>query len=168
MGAHIDHAVCVIDRQEGGSEALASNGILLLVAGRQRRGGHQDAAKMLDRLAVGQIIEGGVVEWALPGGELSERRGDRSALEPGQDSGRAIDGGQRFVEDPQFGTDLSTGVGEQIVEPLVQVTAAAGSGAEASARAAAWASLPEALAWQSTAVAVAVMPAPGPQLLARL
>ncbi len=29
LGARIDHALCVIDRQEGGAEALASNGIRL-------------------------------------------------------------------------------------------------------------------------------------------
>ncbi|WP_326637955.1 phosphoribosyltransferase family protein [Nonomuraea fuscirosea] len=30
LGARIDHALCVIDRQEGGAEALAANGIRLL------------------------------------------------------------------------------------------------------------------------------------------
>ncbi|MBT2225660.1 orotate phosphoribosyltransferase [Nonomuraea sp. NEAU-A123] len=30
LGAQIDHALCVIDRQEGGAEALAANGIRLL------------------------------------------------------------------------------------------------------------------------------------------
>ncbi|GAB1695010.1 orotate phosphoribosyltransferase [Krasilnikovia sp. M28-CT-15] len=29
LGAHVDHAVCVIDRQEGGAEALAKAGITL-------------------------------------------------------------------------------------------------------------------------------------------
>ncbi|GAA2593573.1 orotate phosphoribosyltransferase [Winogradskya consettensis] len=29
LGAHVDHALCVIDRQEGGSEALAEAGITL-------------------------------------------------------------------------------------------------------------------------------------------
>lgn len=29
LGAHVDHAVCVIDRQEGGSQALAEAGITL-------------------------------------------------------------------------------------------------------------------------------------------
>ena len=29
MGAHVDHALCVIDRQEGGAEALAEHGIKL-------------------------------------------------------------------------------------------------------------------------------------------
>lgn len=30
LGAHIDHALCVIDREEGGTEALAAEGITLL------------------------------------------------------------------------------------------------------------------------------------------
>lgn len=30
LGARIEHALCVIDRQEGGAEALAANGIRLL------------------------------------------------------------------------------------------------------------------------------------------
>jgi orotate phosphoribosyltransferase len=29
LGAHVDHALCVIDRQEGGAEALAADGIKL-------------------------------------------------------------------------------------------------------------------------------------------
>ena len=29
LGAHVDHALCVIDRQEGGAEALAAEGIKL-------------------------------------------------------------------------------------------------------------------------------------------
>jgi len=29
LGAHVDHALCVIDRQEGGAEALAEHGITL-------------------------------------------------------------------------------------------------------------------------------------------
>ncbi|WP_026256984.1 orotate phosphoribosyltransferase [Actinopolymorpha alba] len=29
LGAHIDHALCVIDRQQGGAEALAADGITL-------------------------------------------------------------------------------------------------------------------------------------------
>jgi orotate phosphoribosyltransferase len=29
LGAHVDHALCVIDRQEGGAEALAAEGIML-------------------------------------------------------------------------------------------------------------------------------------------
>lgn len=29
LGAHVDHAVCVIDRQEGGAQALAAEGITL-------------------------------------------------------------------------------------------------------------------------------------------
>jgi orotate phosphoribosyltransferase len=29
LGAHVDHALCVIDRQEGGSQALATEGITL-------------------------------------------------------------------------------------------------------------------------------------------
>ena len=29
LGAHVDHALCVIDRQEGGAEALADHGIKL-------------------------------------------------------------------------------------------------------------------------------------------
>jgi orotate phosphoribosyltransferase len=29
LGAHVDHAVCVIDRQEGGAQALAAAGITL-------------------------------------------------------------------------------------------------------------------------------------------
>ena len=29
LGAHVDHALCVIDRQEGGAEALAEHGIKL-------------------------------------------------------------------------------------------------------------------------------------------
>jgi orotate phosphoribosyltransferase len=29
LGAHVDHALCVIDRQEGGSQALAAEGITL-------------------------------------------------------------------------------------------------------------------------------------------
>ena len=29
LGAHVDHAVCVIDRQEGGAQALAADGIQL-------------------------------------------------------------------------------------------------------------------------------------------
>jgi orotate phosphoribosyltransferase len=29
LGAHVDHAVCVIDRQEGGAQALAAAGIML-------------------------------------------------------------------------------------------------------------------------------------------
>ena len=29
LGAHVDHAVCVIDRQEGGAQALAADGITL-------------------------------------------------------------------------------------------------------------------------------------------
>ncbi|MEV6630054.1 orotate phosphoribosyltransferase [Actinoplanes sp. NPDC051470] len=29
LGAHVDHALCVIDRQEGGGEALAEHGITL-------------------------------------------------------------------------------------------------------------------------------------------
>jgi orotate phosphoribosyltransferase len=30
LGAHVDHALCVIDRQEDGAEALAGEGIRLL------------------------------------------------------------------------------------------------------------------------------------------
>ncbi len=29
LGAHVDHALCVIDRQEGGAQALAAEGIQL-------------------------------------------------------------------------------------------------------------------------------------------
>ena len=29
LGAHVDHAICVIDRQEGGAQALAADGIKL-------------------------------------------------------------------------------------------------------------------------------------------
>ena len=29
LGAHVDHALCVIDRQEGGAQALAKEGIML-------------------------------------------------------------------------------------------------------------------------------------------
>ena len=29
LGAHVDHALCVIDRQEGGAQALAAEGIML-------------------------------------------------------------------------------------------------------------------------------------------
>jgi len=29
LGAHVDHALCVIDRQEGGAQALAQEGIML-------------------------------------------------------------------------------------------------------------------------------------------
>lgn len=29
LGAHVDHALCVIDRQEGGAQALARDGIML-------------------------------------------------------------------------------------------------------------------------------------------
>ena len=29
LGAHVDHAICVIDRQEGGTQALADDGITL-------------------------------------------------------------------------------------------------------------------------------------------
>src|SRR4051794_685582 len=29
LGAHVDHAICVIDRQEGGAQALAADGITL-------------------------------------------------------------------------------------------------------------------------------------------
>ena len=29
LGAHVDHALCVIDRQEGGAQALATEGITL-------------------------------------------------------------------------------------------------------------------------------------------
>jgi len=72
----------------------------LLVAGGQRCGGDQDGTQVLDGLAGREIVECGVAERALPGGELGEHRPGGGALEPGQRGGGAFGAGQRVVQHP--------------------------------------------------------------------
>ena len=56
----------------------------VLVAGRQRAGGDQDAAQVPERFAVGQFVEGGVGQRSLAAGELTQdrRRGAACSARP--------------------------------------------------------------------------------------
>ncbi len=116
----------------------------VLVAGGQRSGGDQDAAQMGQRLARGQFVERGVGERAQARGELGEHGLRDAAGEPGQDSSRPVSGGQRLMQDPQLGADVAGVAGDELVEPLAEMAAAACSGDQASGTAAARAGLEEA------------------------
>ena len=83
-------------------------------------------------------------ERASSGGEVDEHRSDRGPREPVRDRVGPIGGGQGVVQGLQFGADLSGAVGEDLAELTVQPAAAADSGDEPPAGAAARAGRPEA------------------------
>ena len=71
----------------------------VLIAWRQRPGGDQDRAQVPQRLAVGQLVEGGVGERPLAGAELAQdRRGALLLSQPAQHGGRAFVAGQVVMQ----------------------------------------------------------------------
>ena len=116
----------------------------VLVAGGQRSGGDQDAAQVRQWLARGHLVERGVSERAQACGKLGEHGLRGAAGEPGQDSSWPVSGGQRLVQDLHLGADVAGAVGDDLVQPLAEMTAAACSGDQASGAAAGRAGLEEA------------------------
>ena len=66
----------------------------VLVAGRQRAGGDQDATQVPDRLAAGQLVQGGVGQRSLACRELSQDRCGGVLVQPVQHGVRAVVAGQ--------------------------------------------------------------------------
>jgi hypothetical protein len=96
-------------------------------------GRDQDASQVPEGLAVGKIVEGGVGERPLPGCEFDEQSCDVAAPEPAQGDLWPVDVGQGLPQAVQIGPNTAGGgVGQEPVELVMEVTAAAGSGDESS------------------------------------
>jgi hypothetical protein len=102
----------------------------VFVAGRQCAGGDQDGAQVLDRLAGWELVEGGVAEWPLAGAEFAQDGGDHGLVQPRQHQVGSFAAGQGVVQAAQLGADVTVVPGQQGCQPLPQVAAGAGAGAE--------------------------------------
>ena len=149
----------VPDRRSGAASACSSGSARLarvpviaplepghvLVAGGQRAGGDQDAAQVLERLGVGQFVEGGVGERAPAGGEVGQdrRRGLLGRARPARC--RAVRWLARLSCSACSSGRIAAGVvGEQLAQPLLRAAAGARPGDRAGRAAAARAGVPEA------------------------
>jgi hypothetical protein len=72
----------------------------LLVAGRQRPGGDEDRAQVPQRLAVRELVEGGVGEGPFAGGELAQHGGVLVVVQPAQHGSRTAGADQAVAECP--------------------------------------------------------------------
>jgi len=157
---HVPDRVTVQDLFLAGIEAGGHGGAdpafqlcEVLIAPWQRPGADQHAAQVRQGLTGWQVIEGGVGERALPSGEFGEQRPHLRAAQPAQRDLGPVNAGQGLLEDLQPGADAAgRGVGQQFAELLVQVAAAARTGDQPLAGAAARAGLPLG-AWGGAAAA---------------
>jgi hypothetical protein len=101
-----------------------------LVAGRQRAGGDQDAAQMLERLAGGKLVQNLVRQRPLIPAEAFQQGVDLRAGQPGQRGVRTRSGRHGLGKGGQVGPDNAGSVAEQVAYPLVEHAALAGARAE--------------------------------------
>src|SRR6478735_1713268 len=102
---------------------------------------------MPQRFAVGQLVESGVAQFSLPGGDLTQDRGRGVLVQPGEHGVGPLVRGQVIVQRAQPGLDLAGAVVEQRGQPCPQratpaptpavlaLLSAAGAGVLQSARA---------------------------------
>ena len=102
----------------------------VFITGRQCTDGDQDGAQVLDRLAGWELVEGGVADCPLTGAEFAQDAGDRGLVQPRQHEVGSFAAGQVVVQAAQFGADVTVAAGQQGPQPLPQVAAGAGAGAE--------------------------------------
>jgi hypothetical protein len=93
-----------------------------LVAGREGAGGDQDAAQVPEGLAVGQLVEDGVGERLVPGGEPGEQVADLVTADPaqGDSSGAAQPAQSGWARVPAL-TGARFPHLEQVAQELAQV-----------------------------------------------
>jgi hypothetical protein len=72
---------------------------------------------VFDRLASGQIVEGGVAQGSSSGSEIAQDRGALVLGEPAQHSAGPLVAGQVVVQGVQVGADLAVVVAEQLAKP---------------------------------------------------
>jgi hypothetical protein len=113
----------------------------LLIAGRQRPDGDQDAAKVLDWLARGKLVEGTVGE--LFPGQLAQDRGCGAFVQPRVDGGGPLSGREGVIEGLQAGRDAAGLAAQQVTQPLPDGAAGAPAGVDPPGLPAAGAGAPE-------------------------
>ncbi len=102
----------------------------VFITGRQGVGGDQDGAQVLDRLAGWELVEAGMADCPLICAEFAQDAGDRGLVQPRQHEVGSLAAGQVVVQAAQLGADVTVAIGQQGCQPLPQVAAGAGSGAE--------------------------------------
>jgi hypothetical protein len=102
----------------------------VFITGRQGGGGDQDGAQVLDRFADREFVEGGMADCPLAGAEFAQDAGDRVLVQPRQHKVGPFAAGQGVPQAAQFGADVAVVIGQQGPQPLPQVAAGAGAGAE--------------------------------------
>ena len=115
----------------------------MLVAGRQRAGGDQDAAQVPERLAVGQLVEGGVGQRPFACRELTQDRCGGVLVQPVQHGVGAVVAGQVVVQGLQPGMNRAGVVAQKLIQALPQRAACAPARAVLGVLAASRAGVPE-------------------------
>lgn len=100
----------------------------VFIAGRQRAGGDQDAAQVLERLAVGHLVEGLVGQRPCARSKVGQDRGSGVLRQPVHHRLRPVGRGQGFVQPAQLGTDAAAAIVEQLPEAVVEGAAGAAAG----------------------------------------
>ena len=109
---------------DGGRDRLLEAG-QVLVAGRQRAGGDQDAAQVPERFAVGQFVESGVRQCSLADGEFAHDHRRGVLVQPGQHGLGSFVVGEVVVQRAQSWVDRAGVLAQQFLQPLPQRAAGA-------------------------------------------
>ena len=88
----------------------------MFVAGRQRIGGDQDRAQVLNRFAHRKFIQAGVGQGSLPGAELGQHHRSLALVQPARHGVGSLAVGQVLIQALQFAANLGAAA-EQLAQP---------------------------------------------------